>query len=171
MTGAPISIAAEVQSAAHKLKLCDMRTELAKDCAAAFARMPPWSSHHINEGALREYFSEIEPGAPRYAVCLASEPTVVIGVLGLRLNWLKGPYVQFLGLKTDFQSAGIGRALLSHVELSARDSKANSLWVMVSDSNKRARDFYERFGFYKVGAVDHLVSEGQSEWLMRKRLT
>lgn len=168
---APISIATKVHGARHDLKLGDMRADFAKDCAKAFAQMPPWSTHRISERALYDYFSGKEPGAPRYAVCLASEPANVIGVLGMRLNWLKGPYVQFLGLKTEHQNAGIGHALLSHVEAHARTLESNSLWVMVSDSNKRAQNFYERFGFQSVGAVDDLVSVGQSEWLMRKHLT
>lgn len=165
-----VTVPQTATQAQRALWLVAMTDNFARDCAETFAAMPPWSTYEISAGVLMDYFAQSEPGAPRFAVVEADAPDTAIGAMGLRLNWLKGPYLQFLGLKPQHQSVGLGRALVSHVETDARAARANSLWVAVSEINTRAFAFYETAGFEMTARLNDLVVEGRTELLLRKRL-
>lgn len=135
--------------------------------AAAFADMEPWRSYPFSSASLMSYLGGQEPGAPRLALRLEAR---TVGVIGLRLNWLRGPYVQFLGVLPDAQGAGLGGLALGYAEAEARRGAERNIWVAVSDFNRRARAFYERAGYEVAAELLDLVKEGRAEILMRKRL-
>ncbi len=153
-----------------EVTLTRMDDKVAADLADRFSQMSPWSHYPFTPDDLARYFATEEAGAPRYAVRLTSEPDAAIGALGLRENWLRGPYIQFLGLTEVFQSRSIGKALLCQVKTTAHQDGAQNLWAMASQFNKRAIAFYRRFGFFPVADIDALVTPDQSEVLLRKRL-
>ena len=142
----------------------------ARQLAATFAQMPPWSVYPYPASKLADYFSSHETGAPRFALTLANEPGTIVGVVGLSENWLHGPYVQFLGITDGFQSRGIGTAVLSKIETVARQSGARNFWVIASSFNTRAISFYQRSGFEIAAELDGIVQSDQTEVLLRKRL-
>lgn len=150
--------------------LAMMTDAAAETLADAFAQMPPWSCYPVPRNDLVGYLAGNEAGAPRYTVRLADGSNAIIGALGLRENWLRGPYIQFLGLTRDFQNHGIGAALLGTVEDLALETNAHNLWVMASQFNDRALVFYRRWGFSPVASIDALVAPEQTEVLLRKRL-
>lgn len=86
----------------------------------------------------------------------------------MRLNWLRGPHVQFFGILPAFQRSGIGAILLAWIEAQAQGER--NLWLTVSDFNLEARAFYERHGFALVAPLPGLVRDDRTELLMRKRL-
>ena len=94
---------------------------------------------------------------------------MAIGVLCVRCRWLRGPYIELLGLDENHQGQGIGSELLAWIEQETKPH-ANNIWVATSAFNTRAITIYERFGFTQVGLLDGLVMDGKSEVLMRKRL-
>jgi GNAT superfamily N-acetyltransferase len=149
------------------LEAAPLRVEQAQRLAEAFAAIDPWASYPYPASALAQYFRATEPGAPRFALFLHGD---LVGVLGLRVNWLRGPYVQFLGILPSFQRQGIGARVLAWVEAEARGAKERNLWVAASDFNTEAIRFYERHGFAPVASLDDLVREGRSEVLLRKKL-
>ena len=55
--------------------------------------------------------------------------------MGLRLNWMRGPYVQFLAVLPPFQCQGLGTALLAWVEAQARAEGERNLWIAASEIN------------------------------------
>ena len=75
------------------------------------------------------------------------------GLVGLRLNWLRGPYLQFLGIVPEFQSAGLGKLVLNWMEHETRIGSAHNVFVCTTDSNEKAIAFYKRHGFRKVGEL------------------
>lgn len=135
--------------------------------AHAFATMSPWSRYPLDENVFVSYFSQTEPGAPRFAIRVNGK---ISGAFGLRLNWLRGPYVQSFGLLPAFQNMGLGGRILAHLEADARAQNAANIWLAVSEFNADAMRFYERSGFKRVAALDGLVKDGFAEILMRKRL-
>jgi GNAT superfamily N-acetyltransferase len=132
-----------------------------------FAAMEPWSLYPYPAAALASYLAACETGAPRYGVYLDGE---IAGVLGLRLDWLRGPYVQFLGVLPSFQGQGLGAILLGFVERRAAAAGERNIFVCASDFNCGAIRFYERCGFTAVATLDGLVRPGRAEVLLRKRL-
>jgi diamine N-acetyltransferase len=132
-----------------------------------FSKIDPWASYPISAAYLSEYLSTIEPGAPRFALMSGAD---VIGAVGLRLNWLRGPYLQFIGIVPAFQNRGLGSRFLTWMESTARAGYERNLWVCASDFNNGGIKFYERHGFVRVADLDGLLREGRQEVLFRKRL-
>ncbi len=75
--------------------------------------MDPWVSYPYPASGLAWYFSAVESGAPRLALMTNDQ---VAGVVGLRLNWLRGPYLQFLGILPAHQRHGAGGRVLGWLE-------------------------------------------------------
>lgn len=133
----------------------------------AFAVIDPWAAYPYPAAALARYLASGTPEAPIFA--LATEGRAA-GALGLRLEWLRGPYIQFLGLLPETQGRGIGRQAMAWVEREARRAGARNLWVAASDFNAGALRFYERHGFSRIADLDGLVRDERTEVLLRKRL-
>jgi diamine N-acetyltransferase len=94
----------------------------------------------------------------------------LVGAAGLRLNWLRGPYLQFLGLVPGFQGKGAGPLFLKWIDHEAHAAGQHNVFVCATDTNTRAITFYERHGYRQVGTLDGLVQPGTSEVLLRKML-
>lgn len=133
----------------------------------AFAAMSPWVDYPFPAASLAAYFAKIEDGAPRYQIMTGD---LVAGVVGVRSDWLRGPYLQFLGVLPQHQGHGLGARILAWFESIARDGGQRNLWVAASDFNSAALRFYARHGFVECARLDGLVSDGRTEILLRKRL-
>ncbi len=142
--------------------------EFATQLGRSFSALDPWARYPYSADALAKYLAADEPGAPRYAIMQGGN---CLGAIGLRANWLAGPYVQFFGLLPDHQRMGIGGRVLDWVEADARCSEARNVWVAASAFNYEAVRFYESRGFLRMATLENLVRDGFSELLMRKTLT
>jgi ribosomal protein S18 acetylase RimI-like enzyme len=134
--------------------------------AERFAAIDPWAAYPYPPSGLAAYFSTEEPNAPRFVLTVGD---AAAGAVGMRLNWLRGPHVQFLGVLPGFQGDGLGTRLLEWIE--SQSGGQRNLWLTVSDFNHRARAFYERHGFVVVAPLPGLVREDRTELLLRKQLT
>jgi len=65
-----------------------------------------------------------------------------------------------LYLGEEFLGRGFGEKLLLEVHAQAKRLGANTLWLGVYDRNVRAVQFYERFGFTRVGDKEFLLGGG-----------
>lgn len=146
----------------HPLDPC-----LADGLGSAFAALSPWADYPYPAASLAAYLSKIEPGAPRY---LITSDGATAGAVGLRLDWLRGPYLQFLGLLPAYQGRGLGAEVLSWLEREARAAGQRNVWVAASDFNAGAIRFYARHGFREVARLDDLVRDGRTEVLLRKAI-
>ena len=153
--------------AALPLFLGPLRNGDAERLGVAFAAIDPWASYPYSPAALSSYFCAIEPDAPRFAI---RSGDTLLGAFGARMNWLRGPYIQFLGLFPAGQSQRAGSRVLNWFENEARENSQRNLWVAASDTNMGALRFYRRHGFAPVAGLDGLVSDGRTEILLRKRL-
>jgi diamine N-acetyltransferase len=144
-----------------------MTADAAQIFGVAFARMEPWSRYPISAEALASYFAAEEIGAPRFMIV---RDGALAGVLGLREHWLRGPYIQFLGLVPECQGQRLGQRALAWFEGRARAANFRNLWVAASDFNVAAIAFYERHGYVRVARIDDLIQDGIAEILLRKRL-
>ncbi len=149
-------------------RLVPLDPQNAVDLGAAFAAISPWADYPYPASALAAYFAKAELAAPRYQIMAGDS---IAGVAGLRGDWLRGPYLQFLGVLPHHQGHGLGAAVLAWFERTARDTGQRNLWVAASDFNAAAIRFYERNGFAECARLDGLVADGRTEILLRKRLT
>jgi ribosomal protein S18 acetylase RimI-like enzyme len=131
------------------------------------ARIDPWARYQYTAASLTAFLAADEADAPRFAV---TANRVIAGAVGIRKEWLRGPYLQFLGILPAYQRHGIGSAILEWFEGDARGADAQNIWVCASEFNTRAVAFYERHGFNRIATLTDLVAEGSSEVLLRKQL-
>jgi ribosomal protein S18 acetylase RimI-like enzyme len=71
----------------------------------------------------------------------------------------------------DMIGKGVGKALMEYCLTLARKQANDWIWLGVWEHNRRAIEFYKKWGFEKFG--DHvfmLGHEQQTDWKMRKRL-
>jgi ribosomal protein S18 acetylase RimI-like enzyme len=134
---------------------------------ALFAAIDPWAAYGYPAAALSKFLSAVEPGAPRFALQVGGE---VAGAAVIRTAWLRGPYLQFIGVTPAHQNSGLGSAVLDWMEREARAARERNLWVAVSEINTDAQRLYERHGFFQAARLDDLAWDGRTEILMRKRL-
>jgi diamine N-acetyltransferase len=132
-----------------------------------FAAMEPWTRYQYRPEAITTYLSGIERGAPRLAIMAGNE---IAGAVCIRLNWLRGPYLQFIAVLPPFQKMGLGAAMLDWLAQEAKHNGEKNVWVCASDFNLGAIRFYERHGFVRTAVLDGLINADIAEVLMRKRL-
>ncbi len=133
----------------------------------AFAAIDPWASYPYPASGLATYFSQGDHSAPMLAIQMAER---TVGVVGLRLNWMRGPYLQFLGVLPAYQSLGLGAMALSWVDAQTRLAEQRNVFVAASDFNAAALRFYERHDFKRIGILKGLVREDRDEILLHKKL-
>ena len=144
----------------------NIRVEDSLITGEALAASEPWKNLQFSAAALSQYLTREDAALHRYTVTIENK---VAGVICIRHPWLRGPYIELLGLFPEFRNRGIGRQLLAWAESEARRESKN-LWVLVSSFNLQALSFYERFGFYRIGPIHGLVSAEYDEILLRKKL-
>jgi diamine N-acetyltransferase len=161
------SYALRLASEGDVLILAPLPKREAERLGATFAAIDPWATYGYPATALAAYLAKEEPGAPRFLLTIGGE---IAGALGLRLGWLRGTYIQFLGVVPRFQRRGLGRALLDWIACEASKAEERNLWVAASEINADAIRFYERHGFAQTACLDDLVYDGRTEILLRRRL-
>jgi ribosomal protein S18 acetylase RimI-like enzyme len=77
-------------------------------------------------------------------------------------------YLRLLLVSEGHQSRGLGAALLARAEREVRASGARHLVLLVTRTNRRARSFYERHGYSRVGDLPGFARPGIAESLYVK---
>lgn len=71
----------------------------------------------------------------------------------------------------EFQGAGLGKDLLEHTISIAIEHGKKYIWLGVWEHNERAKRFYDKNGFYRIGAHSFVVGDDvQTDYVMRKDL-
>jgi GNAT superfamily N-acetyltransferase len=131
-----------------------------------FALSDPWLTLGISATPLKHYFLREDSHLYRYAVRVDND---LAGIICLRYPWLRGPYIELLGLIDSYRGQGIGTQLLNWAEAEARH-QSNNLWLATSSFNHSALQFYQRHGFQQIATIEGLVHPNYDELLLRKRL-
>lgn len=128
------------------------------------AGMEPWRTLGYSAVTLQRYLLRPDATLYRHAVVIQGE---ISGVVCVRYPWLRGAYLELIGLTTAQQGLGIGSELLEWIEKQAR-RETDNVWVLVSVFNTRARTFYARQGYTEIGPIEDFVQPGYAEILLRK---
>jgi [ribosomal protein S18]-alanine N-acetyltransferase len=91
------------------------------------------------------------------------------GIALVRLQFLRGDYLELFAIAPGCERQGFGRLLLAEVEHKVF-ARTRNLFVCVSDFNHVARRFYARGGYQQVGAIGDLLTAGSAELLLRKTI-
>ncbi|MDR3373917.1 MAG: GNAT family N-acetyltransferase [Ancalomicrobiaceae bacterium] len=141
---------------------------LADTVGALLAGMDPWKRVGRTAEVMAERLRKDDPGAHRFAVM--TPDAELLGAVIVRHPFLKGPYLEMLGLVSDARRRGIGRGVIDWMGANISGDERN-LWLCVSRWNSPARRFYERVGFVEIGIIPDLVVPGTDEVFMRKTIS
>ena len=71
----------------------------------------------------------------------------------------------------DFQGMGLGKDLLEHAISVANEGGKKYIWLGVWEHNEKAKRFYQKNGFYRIGEHSFVVGDDvQIDFVMRKDL-
>ncbi len=127
-----------------------------------------WQRYGVTKTSMSERFrAGFERGATIY---VAEQGREVLGFIWLveRGAFDRSGYVELVGVRPGERRQGVGRALMEFAE---RRTLAQSvdLFLLVSDFNVEAQQFYEKLGFRQVGALPDYVVSGVTELVYWKR--
>ena len=129
-----------------------------------FAHSDPWKTLGVSASHLKNYLLRDDTHLQRYLIQVEQQ---TVGIVCLRYPWLRGAYIELLGLLPDYRNHGIGTELLTWLE---QQTNSPNLWLAASEFNHAALHFYQRHGFQIVGTLEALVHPDYNELLLRKRL-
>jgi ribosomal protein S18 acetylase RimI-like enzyme len=146
-------------------------------CARLVAGDPLWQRYGLTlrraRRALRQVLAARRRGG---ATALAAGDVAVAAVGGVPVGfvWFRregtfhhSGYVRWLAVAPAARGRGVGTALLRHAEARIFRHGPN-VFLTVSAFNRRARAFYRRLGYVRVGALTDYVVPGVTEVLLRK---
>lgn len=139
---------------------------LAAQAAARLAAIPPWATLSYAPATLERFLTGGNTLQRRYAVWADGQPA---GAVGVHYPWLRGAYVELIGIFSEAQGRGLGGELIEWMADETRPHAGN-LWLLVSTFNEGARRFYRRHGFTELAPIPDLVTPGREELLMRRIL-
>jgi ribosomal-protein-alanine N-acetyltransferase len=107
---------------------------------------------------------------PEYLMYIAHFEGKPSGMILLhKRGFASSPYVRLLSVAPEFRGRGVGAGLMQFAE-DLLKPEFKHLFLCVSSFNPRAKKFYERIGYKVVGEVKDYVLNGESEFMMHKRI-
>ena len=100
----------------------------------------------------------------------------VIGFYRIVLNgaFLIFAYLNLIAVKKDLRGEGIGTKLLKDAERRITQEKGypfiKKVFLLLGKKNRKAKSYYEKNGYIRVGTIPSLFSVGVDEYLMMKEL-
>ena len=82
--------------------------------------------------------------------------------------FLAAPYLRFIAVDPSLQGRGVGTLFLKEFEDQTRYLKKD-WFLLVSEFNIGAQQFYEKHGYQRVGALPGFAKEGITEVIMVKK--
>eukprot|EP01037_Dinobryon_pediforme_P034201 gene34201-40004_t len=126
----------------------------------------PWKTAWKDPAEMAERFRRDDPAARRFAILKGGR---LVGAVIVRYPFLRGAYLEMLGLAPEARGSGIGGAVIDWMEAEVT-GVARNLWLCVTDWNVAARRFYAAKGFGEVAPIPDLAVDGVTEIFMRKRI-
>jgi ribosomal protein S18 acetylase RimI-like enzyme len=80
----------------------------------------------------------------------------------------RSPYLRLLAVNDNFHRQGIGKQLM--LSLENKYKMKRDLFLLVTETNHKARSFYERLGYQYIGVLENYVKKNVNECLYRKVL-
>jgi ribosomal-protein-alanine N-acetyltransferase len=127
----------------------------ADELVALFERVDRSHFGHATPEAVMRFLA-----APEDVFLLGRENGRVVA-FGMLRGWAEGYSVPSLGIATFPEGRGYGRAMMTGLEIAARNRGAGRIRLRVHPDNLRARALYRRLGYREIG-----VERGETVMLL-----
>jgi len=150
-----------------KIKILRAKKEHAQDCIGCVKHSELWDAYYKSNPLVED--SIIKVINKRQIYVALNKNDNCIGFMGIINNGCFGrfSYLAILAIKKRYRSKGIGKQLIQKFE-DTGFQKADRVFILVSDFNKKAQTFYKRLGYKKVGNIPDLFKKGISENILVK---
>ena len=140
------------------------------DCLLCVKNSELWDAYFENNPTLEADLEKMISKKQVYVV--KNKNDQCIGFMGIINNgcFHKFSYLATLAVKRRYRSKGIGEALVNKFE-TIGFKRADRVFILVSDFNKKAQKFYRKLGYKEVGNISDLFKTGVSENLLVKYRT
>lgn len=130
--------------------------------------LPLMQRYHLTEASAQRMF---EQGFSRedHLMVVDGEHATACGFAWVTPQGVFGrsAYLRLIGVRPDFASQGLGSLLLEEAEQFAFDA-GRDFFLLVSDFNVQAQNFYRRHGFKQIGAIPGYVLPDVTELIFWK---
>lgn len=139
----------------------------ARDCLICVKNSDLWDAYFKTNPSIETTIEEMISKKQVYVATNKNDKC--IGFMGVINNgcFRKFSYLSLLAVKKRYRNKGIGESLVNKFE-SIGFKRADRVFILVSDFNKRAQNFYRKLGYKKVGNIPNLFKVGVSENLLVK---
>lgn len=150
------------------MRITPAREPQIPDLAMLMSASPLLKRYGVTRASARA--SLTEGVRERDMLLLAAEGGEIVGLAWVILTRAldRAAYLRLLLVAEGWQDRGVGSVLLADAERRARRSGSHHMVLLVMTTNRRARAFYERAGYAKVGHLPGFAGPGISEALYVK---
>lgn len=148
-----------------------LREEHIMPCAYIMADIPLWQHYHVTLSSADSLFRQ-GFNAQEAQIHVSLDNDTVTGFIWyyLRGTFHHGGYIRLVGVHPDYHGQGIGTQLIQSAETSIVTHTPH-LFLLSSDFNQQAHQFYNRLGYNIIGECPNFAQDGTSEMIFYKRLT
>lgn len=133
--------------------------------AALMAISSPWTDLNISSAVCEKNCHD-----PEFELYVAYVHGQLAGGMLIDMRGLAGsPYLKSIVVETTYRDQGVGTELILFA-LNLCKEKSQHFFLCVSSFNHRAKAWYKKLGFIEIGELKDYLVDGQSEFLLYKKL-
>ena len=124
----------------------------------------PWSRGNFVDSLAAGYLARVLLAPEPAGAARPVPPPPLLGYY-LAMPGVEEMHLLNLTVAPEYEHRGHARSMLRHLVVASREAGARTLWLEVRESNLRARQLYERWGFQAVGLRKgyYPAAQGQRE--------
>ncbi len=144
------------------MKIREMRNQDLKELAMLTAADPLFSQYGMTESTARKTFrGALKNKDASVKVAIIQGEIAGFAYFVKRASFMRSGYLRLIGVSIRFQGRGIGKRLMRAME--AEIQGPQGIFLLVTQSNRKARKFYESLGYRKVGVLCGYIRTGINE--------
>ena len=150
-----------------EIKIQLAKIDQARDCLSCVRHSDLWETYFKSNATVENNIREKIKKKQVYVAL--NKNNNCIGFMGVINNGCFGKfsYLSLIAVKRRYRSKGVGRELINKFE-EIGFKKADRVFLLVSDFNKKAQFLYRKLGYKKVGKIPDLFKKDVYEHVLVK---
>jgi len=151
--------------ASSQIKIRPLQKEDISELVDWIVEIPLWQRYKLSKELAEKNFQSALKTTDQIIVALIDQQ--ICGFAWLMPKGFVGrsPYLKMIGVKAGYQGFGLGQELISYLE-----QDKTELFLLVSDFNISAQEFYKKQGYSHIGEIPNYILDDVNELIFYKRL-